>query len=37
MKDKFRNKFLSDSARMQSWDYGSDGANFVTICAKNRV
>ncbi len=37
MKDKFRNKYRSDSARKQSWDYGSDGAYFVTICTHNRV
>ena len=37
MKDKFRNKYRSDSARNQSWDYGSDGAYFVTICTHNRV
>jgi putative transposase len=35
--DKFRNKYRIPSARLQNWDYGSNGAYFITICTKNRV
>ena len=34
--DKFKNKFRIPSTRLQSWDYGDDGAYFITICTKNR-
>ena len=34
--DKFKNKYRIASARLQSWDYGDDGAYFITICTKNR-
>ena len=34
--DKFKNKYRIASARLQNWDYGSDGAYFITICTKNR-
>lgn len=36
MAKKFRNKYRIDSARWQNWDYGWDGAYFLTICTKNR-
>lgn len=36
MSEKFRNKYRIESTRMQSWDYGSNAAYFVTICTKNR-
>lgn len=29
---KFQNKYRIPSARLQSWDYGSDGYYFITIC-----
>jgi len=34
--DKFRNKYRTDSARAQWYNYGGNGAYFVTICTKNR-
>ncbi len=36
MPDKYQNKYRIPSARLQTWDYGSDAAYFVTICTKNR-
>jgi putative transposase len=33
--DKFMNKYRIPSARAQWWDYGRDGAYFITICTKN--
>ena len=36
MAEKFRNKYRISSARLQNWDYGWDGAYFITICTKNR-
>ncbi|MBK7849604.1 MAG: transposase [Bacteroidetes bacterium] len=36
MSEKFRNKYRSESARLKNWDYGSNGAYFITICTKNR-
>lgn len=32
---KFQNKYRIPSARLQNWDYGSNGAYFITICCKN--
>lgn len=34
--DKFKNKYRIASARLQTWDYGSNGAYFITICTHNR-
>jgi len=34
--EKFKNKYRIPSARLQTWDYGSNAAYFVTICTKNR-
>ncbi len=34
--DKFKNKYRIPSARAQWWDYGWNGAYFVTICTRNR-
>jgi len=34
--DKFNNKYRIPSARLQSWDYGANGAYFITICTKHR-
>jgi REP element-mobilizing transposase RayT len=34
--DKFKNKYRIASARLQSWDYGANGAYFITICTQNR-
>ena len=34
--DKFQNKYRIPSARAQWWDYGWNGAYFITICTLNR-
>ena len=34
--DKYRNQYRIPSARLQNWDYGANGAYFITICTKNR-
>jgi putative transposase len=34
--DKFKNKYRIPSARLQNWDYGANGAYFITICTHNR-
>ena len=36
MSDKFKGKYRNESARLQSWDYGSAAAYFITICTKDR-
>ena len=36
MNDKFKKKYLFSSARLQNWDYASEGAYFITICTKDR-
>lgn len=33
---KFQNKYRVESARLSSWNYGWNGAYFVTICTQNR-
>ena len=33
---KFMNKYRIESTRLQSWDYGNNGAYFITICTKKR-
>jgi REP element-mobilizing transposase RayT len=33
---KYKNKYRIASARAQWWDYGWNGAYFITICTKNR-
>tara|TARA_R110000751_G_scaffold12330_3_gene42353 strand:+ start:23015 stop:23545 length:531 start_codon:yes stop_codon:yes gene_type:complete len=33
---KFRGKYRIESIRAQWWDYGWNGAYFITICTKNR-
>jgi len=35
--DKFKNKYRIESARLKNWDYGSNGAYFITICTANRA
>ncbi|MBJ7882328.1 hypothetical protein [Gelidibacter salicanalis] len=37
MSEKFRNQYRIESTRLKSWDYGSNGAYFITICTKNRI
>lgn len=34
--EKYKNKYRIASTRLQTWDYGSNAAYFVTICTKNR-
>ncbi|MEM8828878.1 MAG: hypothetical protein AAGE96_05915 [Cyanobacteria bacterium P01_G01_bin.19] len=34
--EKFKDKYRIASARLQSWDYGSNGMYFITICAGDR-
>lgn len=34
--DKYKNKYRIPSARAQWWDYGWNGAYFITICTANR-
>jgi putative transposase len=36
MGNKYQNKFRSESARLQTWDYGADAAYFITICTQGR-
>jgi len=36
MADKFKNKYRIPSARLQNWDYGSNGAYFITICTQHK-
>ena len=35
--ERFRGKYRIPSARWQNWDYGWDGAYFITIVTKNRI
>jgi len=34
--NKFQNKYRISSSRLKNWDYGKNGAYFITICAGNR-
>ena len=34
--EKFQNKYRIGSARLQGYDYGQNGAYFITICTANR-
>lgn len=36
MPDKFNNKYRIPSSRLQGFDYGNNGAYFITICTKER-
>ncbi|WP_310377343.1 transposase [Flavobacterium sp.] len=36
MTNKFQNKYRIPSARLKNWDYGTNGAYFITICTGNR-
>ena len=33
---KFQNRYRIESARLQEYDYGRNGAYFITICTQNR-
>ena len=34
---KYKNKYRIPSTRLPSWDYGWNGAYFITICTHNRI
>ncbi|MDZ7876385.1 MAG: transposase [Saprospiraceae bacterium] len=34
--EKFKNKYRIPSTRLEGYDYGQNGAYFITICTKNR-
>lgn len=36
MAEKFQNRYRISSSRLQNWDYGANGAYFITICTQNR-
>ena len=36
MINKFQNKYRISSTRLKNWDYGQNGAYFITICTGNR-
>ncbi len=36
MADKFRNKYRIEPNRLQTWDYSSPGAYFLTVCVHQR-
>jgi REP element-mobilizing transposase RayT len=36
MNNKFQNKYRIASSRLKNWDYGKNGAYFITICTGNR-
>ena len=36
MNEKFQNKYRIPSTRLKNWDYGKNGAYFITICTGNR-
>ena len=36
MAKKFRNKYRIESIRYKDWNYGYDGAYFITLCTKYR-
>lgn len=37
MSEKYKGKYRSESARLQTWDYGKDAAYFITICTHDRI
>ncbi|WP_157813338.1 transposase [Flavobacterium sp. 5] len=36
MNEKFQNKYRIPSTRLKNWDYGQNGAYFITICTGNK-
>lgn len=36
MVEKFQNKYRISSTRLKNWDYGQNGAYFITICTGNK-
>jgi len=37
MSEKYKNKYRSDTVRLQNWDYGSNASYFITICTSDRI
>ena len=37
MPDRYKQRYRISSARLQGYDYGQNGAYFVTICTKDRI
>lgn len=37
MDDKYKSQYRIASARMPTWDYGSHGLYYITICTKDRI
>jgi REP element-mobilizing transposase RayT len=37
MPEKYQNKYRIPSSRLQGYDYGQNGAYFITICTKDKV
>jgi putative transposase len=37
MSEKYNDKYRIASARLQSWNYASEGMYFITICTKDRL
>ncbi|TLD43427.1 MAG: hypothetical protein JETT_0245 [Candidatus Jettenia ecosi] len=35
--EKYKHQYHISTARLDGWDYGSDGAYFVTVCTKNKA
>jgi REP element-mobilizing transposase RayT len=35
--EKFKNKYRISSTRLKNWNYGNNGAYFITICTANRT
>ncbi|MDR4506752.1 MAG: hypothetical protein MRJ65_00710 [Candidatus Brocadiaceae bacterium] len=35
--DTYKQKYRISSARLNNWDYGSDGTYFVTVFTKNKA
>jgi len=34
---KYKNKYRIETTRLKNWDYGWNGAYFITICTQNRI
>jgi REP element-mobilizing transposase RayT len=35
--EKYKRKYRISSARLPGWDYGANGAYFITVCVKDRM
>ena len=34
---KYKNKYRIETTRLKNWNYGWNGAYFITICTQNRI